>query len=241
MKYAVWLYNCIPNHLSGLTPLELLSKSKADHRDILRLHVWGCPAIVLDPKLQNNQKLPKWNRRACVGQFLGYSDEHSSLVANVWHLSTGHVSMQFHVIFDYLFETVICNGDDDAVVNSICNGLFNQNCKLYVEDEFDADDLLIYKPPPLHEVWLDKTGHCQGKDDLLWQRHQNEDLMHAQHRETQDQNGPTPCLPSPVEDSVPNGAAISDDDSVVSSVCSQHSEPEGEFRDDHDDGIVHNP
>ena len=129
----------------------------------------SCPAIVLDPKLQNNQKLPKWNRRAHVGQFLGYSDEHSSLVANVRHLSTGHVSPQFHVVFDDLFETVICNGDNDAVVNSICDGLFNRNRKLYVEDEFDADDMLIYKPPPLHEVWLDETGRRQGKEDLLRQ------------------------------------------------------------------------
>ncbi len=48
-------------------------------------------------------------------------------------------------------------------------------------------------------------------------------------------------MPSPVKDSVPNGSAISDDDSVVSSVCSQHSEPEGEFRDDYDDGIFHIP
>ncbi len=94
-----------------------------------------------------------------------------SLVANVRHLSTGHVSPQFHAVFDDLFETVICNGDNDAVMNSICNGLFNQNLKLYVEDEFDADDVLIYKPPPLHEVWLDETGRCQGKEDLLWQHH----------------------------------------------------------------------
>ncbi len=65
--------------------------------------------------------------------------------------------------------------------------------------------------------------------------------MRAQRRETQEQIGPTPVLPSPVEDSVPDGAAISDDDSVVSSVCSQHSEPKGEFRDDYDDGIVHIP
>jgi hypothetical protein len=97
MKHAVWLYNCVPSCLSGLIPLELLTKSKADHRDLLRLHVWGCPAIVFDPKLQNDQKLPKWNRCASVGQFWGYSDEHSSLVANVQHLSTGHVSVQFHV------------------------------------------------------------------------------------------------------------------------------------------------
>ena len=90
MKHAVWLYNRVPNCLSGLTPLELLTKSKSDHCDLLCLHVWGFP-IVLDAKLQNDQKLPKWNRHAHVGQFLGYLDEHSSLVANVQHLSTGHV------------------------------------------------------------------------------------------------------------------------------------------------------
>ena len=129
-KHVVWLYNPVPNRLSGLTPLELLMKSKADHRDLLRTHVWGCPAIVLDPKLQNDHKLPKWNRHARIGQFLGYSDERSSLVANVRHLSTGHVSPQFHVVFDDLFETVIRNGDNDAVVNSICDGLFNRNREL---------------------------------------------------------------------------------------------------------------
>jgi hypothetical protein len=152
VKHVVWLYNCVPNQLSGLTPLVMLTMSKAGHRDLLRLHVWGCLAIVLYPRLQNNQNFPKWNRSACVGQFLGYSDEHLSLVANRWHSSTGHVSPQFHVVFDDLFETVICNGDNDAVVNSICDGLFNWNHKLYVEDEFDNDDVLIYKPPPLQEV-----------------------------------------------------------------------------------------
>ena len=143
--------------------------------------MWGFLAIVLDPKLQNDQKLPKWNRRACVGWFLGYSDEHLSLVANVRHLSTGHVSPQFHAVFDDLFKTVVRNGDNDVVINSICNGVFEQNCKLYVEDEFDADDVLIYKPPPLHEVWLNETGRLQGKEDLLRQRCPNEDLMSARH------------------------------------------------------------
>ncbi len=65
--------------------------------------------------------------------------------------------------------------------------------------------------------------------------------MQAQRWETRELIGPTPDLPSPVEDSVPDGAVISDDDSVVSSVYSQHSEPKGEFRDDYDDGIVHIP
>jgi len=47
--------------------------------------------------------------------------------------------------------------------------------------------------------------------------------MQAQRGETQERIGPTPGLPSLVEDSVPDGAAISDDDSVFFSVCSQHS------------------
>jgi hypothetical protein len=129
--------------------------------------VWGCLAIVLEPQLQNDKKLPKWNRCARVGQLLGYSDKHLSLVVNVRHLSTGYVSPQFHVVFDDLFETVVCNGDNDAIINSICDGLFVRNQELYVKDEFDADGMLVYKPPPLHKVWLDETGHRQGKEDLL--------------------------------------------------------------------------
>ena len=31
VKHAVWLYNRVPNYKSGLTPLELLTKQKADY------------------------------------------------------------------------------------------------------------------------------------------------------------------------------------------------------------------
>ena len=70
--HVVWLYNRVPNCQSGLTWLELLMKSKANHCDLLCSHVWGCSAIVLEPKLKNDQKLPKLNWCACVGQFLDY-------------------------------------------------------------------------------------------------------------------------------------------------------------------------
>jgi hypothetical protein len=92
---------------------------------------------VLEAKLQNNQKLPKWNRRARLGQFVGFSDKNSSLVANVRHLTTGYISPQFHVVFDDLFETVNCTGVDDQVVESICNELFRRNRELYTEDKLD--------------------------------------------------------------------------------------------------------
>ncbi len=166
------------------TPLELLTKSKADHRDIFRAHVWGCPAIVLEQQLQNDKKLPKWNKCAWVGQFLGYSNEHLSLVVNVHYLSTSYVSPQFHVVFDDLFETVVRNGNNDAVINSICDGLFERNQELHVEDKFNADGMLVYKPPPLQKVWLDEAGHRQGKEDLLRQHRRNEEIMCAQRKET---------------------------------------------------------
>jgi hypothetical protein len=98
VKHSVWIYNRVPNARSGLTPLELVTKERSDHKDILRCHVWGCPVNVIEAKLKNDQKLPKWNRRARLGQFVGVSDEHSSVVANVWHLTTGYISPQFHVV-----------------------------------------------------------------------------------------------------------------------------------------------
>ena len=50
VKHGAWIYNRYPNKSTGLTPLELLTKTKADHKDLLRTHIWGCPTFVLDPK-----------------------------------------------------------------------------------------------------------------------------------------------------------------------------------------------
>jgi hypothetical protein len=80
------------------TPLELVTKERSDYKDILRCHVWGCPVYVLEAKHHHDQQLPKWNGRARLGQFVGFSDEHSSMVANVWHLTTGYISPLFHVV-----------------------------------------------------------------------------------------------------------------------------------------------
>jgi hypothetical protein len=83
VKNWVWVYNRVLNVKSGLTPLNIIPRERSDYRDLLCCHVWGCPVFVLKAKHQNDQKLPKWNRRARMGQFVGFSDKHSSLVANV--------------------------------------------------------------------------------------------------------------------------------------------------------------
>ena len=85
-------------------------------------------------------------------------------------MTTGYISPQFHVVFDNLFETVNRTGVDDQVVESICKGLFQRNRELYAEDELDEVGNLIYRPPPLHEVWLDEAGRRQGNEDRIRQR-----------------------------------------------------------------------
>ncbi len=140
----------------------MVTKEWSVYREILRCHVWGYPVYVLEAKLQNDQKLPKKNRRDGLGQFVGFSDEHSSMVVNVQHLTAGYISPQFHVVFDDLFETVNRTGADDRVVKSICNGLFQRNRESYAEDELDEVGNLIYRPPPIHEAWLDEAERHQG-------------------------------------------------------------------------------
>ncbi len=57
---TVWLYNRLPNGVTGLSPMEILTGTRSDHRDLLSTHVWGCPVYVLDPKLQDGKKIPKF-------------------------------------------------------------------------------------------------------------------------------------------------------------------------------------
>ena len=153
MDYAAWLYNHIPQCGSGIT-LEMVTQTKSDHRDLMRAHVWGCPVYVLKASLQDGKKLPKWNKCAWMGQFLGFSQEHLSTVALVWKLHKGYVSPQYLVVFDDKFETVFNDGKSLEEVDKICHELFANSHDCYVEEEYDDDGLLIYKPPPLNKVWL---------------------------------------------------------------------------------------
>jgi hypothetical protein len=73
VDYAVYLWNCMPRSDTGIAPYELFCACKADY-DVLRSsHVWGCPCYVLDPKIQDGKKLPRWQPKSRRGQFLGRS------------------------------------------------------------------------------------------------------------------------------------------------------------------------
>ena len=156
-----------------------------------------------------------------MGQFLGFSDDHSSLVAHVRNLRTSYISPQFHVVFDDLFQTVFSLGYNNIVVDAICNQLFENNWDIYDEDEFSVDEELIYSLPPLDEVGLSEPEH----EKMQAQCCQNEECQCIQVHNT-----PMPANPA---DS-PEIVAVSDDDCTAdSSPHDEMSESEGGILPDH--------
>jgi hypothetical protein len=105
VKYAAHVYNQMPK-LNGVCPADFFSGSTVPSHRLLDLHVWGYPVYVLDSKLQQGQKLPRWQPQSRQGILLGLSTQHASEVPLVLNCKTGSITTQFHVVFDDLFFTV---------------------------------------------------------------------------------------------------------------------------------------
>ena len=71
----------------------------------------------------------------------------------VCNLCTEHVSLQYHVVFDDKFESVFHYGKISEELDKICAELFVNSREHFIEDEYDEDELLIYRLPPLDKVW----------------------------------------------------------------------------------------
>ncbi len=78
-----------------------------DFIDLSIYHTFGLPCFVLDSCLQSGVGgAPKWKPQSCLGIHVGHSPSHAGLVARILNPWTGHVSPQFHVVFDDHFTTV---------------------------------------------------------------------------------------------------------------------------------------
>jgi hypothetical protein len=61
VQHAIFIWNHLPRQGTRLSPLEIFTRSTVSNVPGLlsRMHVWGCPVYVLDPKIQDGKKLPK--------------------------------------------------------------------------------------------------------------------------------------------------------------------------------------
>ena len=115
IKASLWSFALLAdtkrdNELSldelGKSPLEIFAGIEAEiHCE--DFHTWGCPVFVLAEENQSGLTgTPKWEPRARAGVYLGHSLTHAGNVALVLNLQTGHVSPQYHLVFDDDFTTV---------------------------------------------------------------------------------------------------------------------------------------
>jgi hypothetical protein len=140
-----------------LAPIELFTGVKfPNYRHLQRAHVWGSPVYVLDPKLQDGKKLPKWTPRARRTLYVGVSPDHSSTVGRVLNLQTGYASSQYHCVYDNHFLTVNCPVDNVFEGKQFTRQSWNSVLELGYKRNIDFEDAHGHaRPAPeLDEQWL---------------------------------------------------------------------------------------
>ena len=63
VKHAQFLVNHIPNN-NNVCPLDVILKTIVPRQALKNLHVWGAPTYMLDPRLQDGHKIPKFEPRS---------------------------------------------------------------------------------------------------------------------------------------------------------------------------------
>jgi hypothetical protein len=167
LQYAAWLYNYTPKS-NNLAPIEIFTHQMTNCEFLRRAKVFGCPVYVLEPRLQDGKKIPKWEPRARRAQLIGFSKEHSSLSALVRNLRTSAITPQFHFVADQRFETVM-GGVNPSLKFDLTDP---ENIGTFLKTRWDTDDrdhaLEHWDPeidgemPPLGPEW--DTHPIDGQD-----------------------------------------------------------------------------
>jgi hypothetical protein len=192
VDYSLYLWNNTPKEGVGLSPEELFCKTKGDGTPILHSHVWGCPAYVLDPKLQDGKSLPKWEPKSRRGVFVGVSPIHSSTVGLIRNRTTGYISPQFHVVYDDLFQTVAAPAERDPPE---WEDLYTYSRFQNILDESDS--------PLLNIDWLSDAEKLARKADETLRSEGRRQRQEHVEQEAPAGHAPTDALPTLLPDIIP--------------------------------------
>ena len=103
-------------------------------------------------------QIPRWDPRCHRGVYLGRSPNHAENVALVLNLRTGHITAQFHVVFDDNFETVSSTDTDLKITFPRLFQRSRSNSELGPSDE----DTINYMTDPEHSTdHADATSDCE--------------------------------------------------------------------------------
>jgi hypothetical protein len=152
VAHAVFLYNHVPSIDSGVSPIDLFTRSRWEQRKFHDLHVWGCPVYLLDKMLSDGKKLPRWKPRSKRTVYMGSSPMHASTVPLVLNPDSGAITAAFHVVFDDWFATVPMS-EPPSFDSDDWSRLFGDSTYQYAFD--DDDDSSSGDPSPVSQAALD--------------------------------------------------------------------------------------
>ena len=140
VKHAVYIYNRLPKLDTGLSTIDLWSRSRFALSKLLTLSTWGCPCYILQKKLADGKKLGRWQPRSERCQYLGVSPNHASSVPLVLNPRTGSVTPQWNLTCDNWFATISNTIEDLPDLNSSeWSSLFGAATHHFPEEEDDMD------------------------------------------------------------------------------------------------------
>ena len=67
LHHTVYIWNRLPRIHGAAVPIEVYTSTTQNHDNLRNERVWGCPAYVLDPKMQDGKKIPKWDPKTRLG------------------------------------------------------------------------------------------------------------------------------------------------------------------------------
>ena len=139
LRLAAHIRNHVPRQAEGGIPIQIFSGSNVTNKVFHKhQHPFGCPVYVLDAPLQSGFGVkPKWSERSRVGAYLGHSNNHSQSVALVLNLKTGHVSPQFHLVFDDEFQTVTMDKSSESLWQEKANLADNRSQEVLVDPDIN--------------------------------------------------------------------------------------------------------
>jgi hypothetical protein len=139
----------LPREDNSVAPLEIFCGCTLDLDIIRKAHVWGSPAYVLDPTIQDGRKLPRWQPKSRREQYLGISKRHASTIGLIRNLRTGSVSPQSHVVYDDFYTTI-----PTPTMRMQSKPINWEELLTLSRERITTDDGTAI--PPLSDEWLDE-------------------------------------------------------------------------------------
>ena len=168
VNHAVYLYNHVPNELTGLAPIDIFTHTHWTQSKFHDLHVWGCPVYVLDSTITNGKKLPHWKPHSCHSINMGHSPMHASTVRLVLNPAMGAITTAFHIIFDDWFATVTLTMDSLPDFNSAeWNKMFGESTYQYPFNEDNLESMTMLTEPTKTANAQQCHVHCCTVEDAM--------------------------------------------------------------------------